>query len=657
MADVAFHSAGGTWARDAVEDTARQAADLGLIPPDAFAFVSVRVADLWESDLGRLLRKEFPGDEADLTKHFRGTVGTSPANAERVTLLFTELPFGLFRDWVSPPVEARSLDRILPQPGQPFTPPEGRFAPPPGPGAAPSKAVDDALESRETPWVVIVQTARALDADEVKHSLRAWEPRGRGGLEWGGDYKGKMLYPIPARPDLPQVLCLFGDRTFIFGDMHAVQRIVDAGKTPKGQGPLADALHLAQAEHAVTAGLSLTPKQGRILREVVARLPRSDGRMRFLARFLAPFLPAQSATLTLDLGRDTRAAVQLRFAEDAQAQTAGLAVQDAVTLLRIFAVSDWVEAAQQQVQEGRTDVDEQRGRFALALAKRLEEALRSARMEPRDGQVQLALRVRTDADALAAENRAALKAARQAPDFEQTRNRKRSAQNLREIVLGMHRYHDTLYALPPAAIIDNQDQRLPNAPADKPGKSLPSRGYFSRQPRPSNAPADKPGEPLLSWRVALLPFLGQEKLYREFKLDEPWDSEHNQKLLARMPAVYAAPGVRTRKPYLTYYQAFVGRGAAFEGPRGMRIAEFQDGTSCTLLLAEAASPVPWTKPEDLAYDPAKPLPRLGGLYGEGFNAGFCDGEVRFIRRGIDEQMLRALITRAGGEIVDLDRIR
>jgi prepilin-type processing-associated H-X9-DG protein len=81
-------------------------------------------------------------------------------------------------------------------------------------------------------------------------------------------------------------------------------------------------------------------------------------------------------------------------------------------------------------------------------------------------------------------------------------------------------------------------------------------------------------------------------------------------------------------------------------------AEFADGTSNTLMIAEAAKPVPWTKPEDLSHDPNKPLPKLGGHTPGGFNAAFCDGSVRFILQNIKEPILRALITRNGGEVID-----
>src|SRR6516165_4525732 len=57
---------------------------------------------------------------------------------------------------------------------------------------------------------------------------------------------------------------------------------------------------------------------------------------------------------------------------------------------------------------------------------------------------------------------------------------------------------------------------------------------------PPAAIADADGSPLLSWRVAILPFIEQDGLYKQIKLDEPWDSEHNKKLIAQMPEIYLA---------------------------------------------------------------------------------------------------------------------
>ncbi len=173
----------------------------------------------------------------------------------------------------------------------------------------------------------------------------------------------------------------------------------------------------------------------------------------------------------------------------------------------------------------------------------------------------------------------------------------------------------------------------------------------------------KDGKPLLSWRVAILPFLEQRELFNEFRLDEPWDSAHNKALLAKMPPVFALPDPAAEAGN-TFYRGFSGAGAMFDvkAPAGVAIADILDGTSNTILVVEAKEEVPWTKPgSDLTFeDDQKPetgkvmLDKLGGHSKGGFNALFCDGAVRFIRSNVSPITLRALITRAAGEVISTD---
>jgi hypothetical protein len=150
-----------------------------------------------------------------------------------------------------------------------------------------------------------------------------------------------------------------------------------------------------------------------------------------------------------------------------------------------------------------------------------------------------------------------------------------------------------------------------------------------------------------------LPYLGEEDLAMQFKMDEPWDSLHNQQLLARIPAVFA-PVKGKETPGLTYYQVFVGQETPFNGMEPPRCpSKFTDGTFCTFLVVEAAEPVPWTKAQDVLYDPRKPLPKLGGLFADGFHVVMADGKVRFVPRGAPEKAIHAAITPAGGEVPEL----
>jgi prepilin-type processing-associated H-X9-DG protein len=198
--------------------------------------------------------------------------------------------------------------------------------------------------------------------------------------------------------------------------------------------------------------------------------------------------------------------------------------------------------------------------------------------------------------------------------------RSQSVNNMKQIGLAMHNYHAVHNTFPAAAICDDD------------------------------------GKPLLSWRVAILPFIeGGDALYGEFHLDEPWDSPHNKTLLDKMPAVFRPVKVTTKDPFLTFYQVFVGNGALFETSEAAAINTITDGTSNTIMAVEGGKPVPWTKPDDLPYDPEKPFPRLGGMkFPGGFNVLFGDGSVRFLKNSINVDVLRALISKAGGEVIDAD---
>jgi hypothetical protein len=174
---------------------------------------------------------------------------------------------------------------------------------------------------------------------------------------------------------------------------------------------------------------------------------------------------------------------------------------------------------------------------------------------------------------------------------------------------------------------------------------------------PSAAIFSPDGQALLSWRVALLPFLGEGSLYEQFKFDEPWDSDHNRKLLAKMPAVYLPRrGPAPKEPYATYYQVFTGneapfnlqagmivmKGVASKGKLGPKITDFTDGVAQTFLVVEAGEAVPWTKPADLVYEAEKPLPELG--FGDRFYLVLADGSSHFLKKSIGDDIIRGGIT-------------
>lgn len=167
---------------------------------------------------------------------------------------------------------------------------------------------------------------------------------------------------------------------------------------------------------------------------------------------------------------------------------------------------------------------------------------------------------------------------------------------------------------------------------------------------------DSDGKALLSWRVAILPYLGEIDLYKQFKLDEAWDSENNRKLVAKLPKVFAPIRVKA-KAGETFYQVFSGEKAVFGPRKNPRMPDtFQDGTSNTGLVFEAGEPVIWTKPADLAFDEKKPLPKLGGQFDGDFNVVMGDGHVIMLRRNPNAKELRKLIMPDDGEVIDFDRL-
>jgi hypothetical protein len=106
----------------------------------------------------------------------------------------------------------------------------------------------------------------------------------------------------------------------------------------------------------------------------------------------------------------------------------------------------------------------------------------------------------------------------------------------------------------------------------------------------------------------------------------------------------------------TYYQVFTGPGALFEDELGPKFMDIKDGAQNTIAVVEAASPVPWTKPEDIVFDQEKPVPKLGRQFRDGFHVEFVDGAVFFLGNKSNLEALRPLITSNDGEVVDRNNL-
>lgn len=194
------------------------------------------------------------------------------------------------------------------------------------------------------------------------------------------------------------------------------------------------------------------------------------------------------------------------------------------------------------------------------------------------------------------------------------------------------------------------------------------------------------GKWLHSWRLELLPYLGEQALYDEYRFDESCKSDQNKRVLARMPAVFRSPLDATDSTNSSYFALvmpgfdpnakYPGPGALvqpaksapasevaggavepsyrygtfFARPEGTRPKDIIDALDHTVVLVEAKRNEPWTHPGDINVF-VHPLPKLGGWFPKGWHAAFADGTVKFISSDNDEATLRAIFSIGGGENV------
>jgi serine/threonine protein kinase len=164
---------------------------------------------------------------------------------------------------------------------------------------------------------------------------------------------------------------------------------------------------------------------------------------------------------------------------------------------------------------------------------------------------------------------------------------------MKQVTAALVRYHDTHGEYPPARLISKTT-----------------------------------GSPVLSWRVALLPELGEQALYDEFNRDEPWDGPTNKALVEKMPRVFQ--GSLAANEGKTAFKVFFGPRAAFDRFKPKQAHHIVDGVAKTIGVVEADDPVEWTRPSDISFDgqSAPTLVPPGG--GDALLVGMLDGTVRRI---------------------------
>lgn len=320
-------------------------------------------------------------------------------------------------------------------------------------------------------------------------------------------------------------------------------------------------------------------------------------------RAFQPLFHAESVAATLDMDKELVVDIRVKSPTPPRAKEAEKALGFLTTL-----AGDTLDQGIKEL--GKDAASEPELKDIIAILTALQTGVKDAKFSTEGEVTRVTARAPTDlpfATAFIAAKRKVQEAAARA----------QSSNNLKQIALAMHNYHDANNGFPPAAV------------------------------------CDKNGKPILSWRVLVLPYIEQDNLYKQFKLDEPWDSENNKKLIAKMPRTYLLPN--GAKATETNYRVFVGNGAAFDYLKGGKLQDIADGTSNTIMVVTAKDSVIWTKPDELEFDPDKDMTKLlGYFHGSACVVGFCDGSVRSFSKSLGRKSLNAYITKNGGEVVPED---
>ncbi len=561
-----------------------------LVPSTSFAFLSIHVAEVWDTPSMKPVREALLKGDHPLVPPIVGTLGVPPETIEHLTAFWPNVPLGPGenRPFVvlttrKPFNEAKllktlgaatSADMLRPRGQQDFR--GEAISPLPPTTVEPKKDAPEPVAQRR-----VAPAEKAEPAGEMPE-----------------------LYFLPNSPF--EALFLIDERTILFlptnsffarGDVRSgVYSLLGQLLRKKADGPLAEALKLSE-KHAVVAGVRVS-----MLLPVIER--------ELLTRELTPFkslFRAKTMLVTLDVGAAAKVGIKLHYADEAHARRAEPVFK---TLLQT--ASEYLAGSRKDLAL-HTDL-------ATVIEPLLELAIQSLdKAEVKADGTTVVAQVEAEIGPTIAKAIAAAPAAMLA-----TADRVNALNNLKQIGLAIHSYHDT-------------NGHLPNDILD---------------------PAT--GKAILSWRVAILPEIEQGKLYCQIDLKLPWDNPANKKFLDKMPDVYRVYGRETKDKGTTYLQMpsaekALDGGSPFKvNGRKIGMTSITDGTSNTLMVVEAADAVSWMKPDDVVFDP-KNLPKLGAPGRDKFFALFGDGSVREFRRSkLTDDTLRGLLTINGGEVLNLD---
>jgi hypothetical protein len=483
--------------------------------------------------------------------------------------------------------------------------------------------------------VWVVTTKKPLDRDAlIKTVARTGKPRKHAGKDYHFDeaqWSG---------------LLMLDERSYAYGSEDAITGLIDR-MAKGGDSPLAALLTREADKHPVSLGVNMAQAAG----------PAAKG----VPPELQPIFKAKTMLATVDLKPKTTISAALEFATEAEAKDGQKAVQELVQLARgqlgnaLTTVEQQARRDPAKPQAGIQDFPESVGLLlAAAGLKKLDALLGAMPLNQKGTAVQASLEL----DSVLPGGSTAVSIASVAiaigasgggffgarlissGDYEITERERK----LTELAKAIDRYRKDKGHYPPPAI------------------------------------TDKDGKLLLSWRVAILPYMenvyingqhdgkpinGAKGLYDLFKLDEPWDGPNNKKLIDKLPSPYQAPW--NALPYsqtsigktLTF--AVVGKGAIFDPTKkGVSDSDVRDGLKHTLLLLqleEAGHAVYWTKPADITLTAEGKLPADGPNLTKRLTVVYGDGSAHTLMNGLSEKSFLGIVTREGNEQLDDKEIR
>ncbi len=443
----------------------------------------------------------------------------------------------------------------------------------------------------EPPIGAVIKLTKDYDPSNIDPQFLATPPTQQ--------INGKEVYALDNVP--PVLLHLADPRTALLASQPMLELMLSSA----GEGPLAELME-ANPMGDSTLQLLSTIEPARPMVEMAAAQIQAGAPPAFQDLAKVPQL-LDALVIQADAGDKTHFQIQMLTASEAKAKELLEILNESIEMGKFMATAQ----VESEIVEQGPMADAQR-----AYAKRMTEMI-AAMLTPQqqgdrlviDGEAGVSV---ATTGFLVGLLLPAVQAAREAA------RRMSASNNLKQVGLAIHNYHSA-YGKLPTDIVDDE------------------------------------GKPLLSWRVAILPFVEQQALYEQFKLDEPWDSPHNIELSKMTLAVFQDPSLPL-PPGHTVFHAMVGEELLIktDGEGEPRFRDVLDGLSNTIMAveADASEAVPWSKPANMELDLDNPLPQMGHIHAGGFHVLMGDGAVIFITHSIDQGLFKALLTRDGGERIE-----